>query len=400
LAESRRRLELEECEWLAALADFDRAELWRGDGHACGASWLVAHCRMARSTAFEKLRVAHELTRRPLLADAFAAGDVSYSQVRAIATVTDGGVEYDAYMLDVARSHTADEVQQAAEHWDYLRNQDRPPPDLYDRRRMRRCRGFGGGLGRLIIDDTDENLDRLENLLDAFIDADHRAATRRPVDESAAQTEAVLSEPVPVDESAAQTDAFPMPTRSQRRLDALNDMIEVAAACEFDFIDVERAAIGVTIAYESLISGIGAADLSRGRVITAESVRRLACDAGIHRMITRGRSEVLDAGRKTRAWSPQQRRTISARHRHQCAVHGCHRRIVEIHHIEWWENGGATSIGNGVPLCLGHHHLVHEGGWTIAYDGVTGVVTLTAPRGDRRVRSDATFGGSFALVGR
>ena len=390
LVDGRRQIELVESEWLAALADFDASELWRGDGHVGCASWLVAHCGMARSTAFEKLRVAHELARRPLLRDAFAAGDVSYSQARAIASVTKGGVEFDELMLDRARLHTADELQLAAQHWEYVHNQDKKPRDMYDRRRMRRCRGFGGGMGRLIIDDLDENLDRLENSADAFVDADHRAARPRPV-ESAAQTD--------TDESAAQTDETPPPTRSQRRLDALHDMIEVAVAANVDSIDVERASIGVTVSYESLMSATGSGELSSGRVVTGEAARRLACDAGVHRMIVRGRSEVLDAGRKTRTWSVQQRRTITARHGHRCAVYGCHRRVVQIHHLVWWENGGITAIECGIPLCFDHHHLVHEGRWHIDYDPATGVVTLTAPDGDRQLTSYATFDASLPLAG-
>jgi hypothetical protein len=37
-----------------------------------------------------------------------------------------------------------------------------------------------------------------------------------------------------------------------------------------------------------------------------------------------------------------------------------------IHHIVPWEHGGRTDIDNLAPLCesAGHHHLVHEGGWS------------------------------------
>lgn len=374
LVDARRRIELAESEWLSLLAEFDSSQLWLDDGHVCCAGWLIANCRMARSTAFEKLRVANELRRRPLIAEAYAAGDLSYSQVRAITTVTDGGVEFDQLMLEAAPNLTSDDLQRAAQHWLYLRNQDEPPPDFDQYRRIRRLKGFGGGLGRVIIDDRDENIDRLFNVVDATIEAEDNAAAG-----------------LPVDESAAQTDPYPKPGSSQRRVDALNDLIEMAAAANCDSIDVERAAVGVTVAYETLITGVGGADLSSGRVVTGEAARRLCCDAGIHRLITRGASEILDVGRKTRVWSTPQRRAIKARHNHQCAVKGCGRRVVQIHHIYWWENGGLTLIENGIPLCLSHHHMVHEGGWHIAYDAKTGVTTLTAPSRDRGYKSVATF---------
>jgi hypothetical protein len=374
LVDGRRRLEVAESEWFTLLAEFDSSMLWANDGAVGCASWLIANCGMARSTAFEKLRVAHELRRRPLLAEAYAAGRISYSQLRAITAVTDGGVEFDELMLEAALTLTADDLQRAVEYWVRIRNQDRPPPDFDKYRRIRRVKGFGGGLGRVIIDDREENIERLFNFIDAFLEAEDEAAAKEPVDESAAQTEFI-----------------PRPGWSQRRVDALNDLIEVAAATNFESIDVERAAIGVTVSYESLITGTGAADLSSGRVITGEAARRLCCDAGLHRIVIRGQSEVLDVGRKTRHWNTAQRRAIRARHNHRCAIKGCNRRVVQIHHIIWWENGGVTSIEVGIPLCGGHHHMVHEGGWDITYDPTTGVTTFISPDRERCYETVSSF---------
>lgn len=63
--------------WLERLAQFDRDQLWALDGHLGCANWLVWRTNMARSTAFEKLRVAHELARRPVIAQAFHCGELS-----------------------------------------------------------------------------------------------------------------------------------------------------------------------------------------------------------------------------------------------------------------------------------------------------------------------------------
>src|SRR5205085_1241895 len=73
-----------ECAWLALLAEFDRREGWRADGQLSGVAWLGWRCGMARRTAQEKLRVAHELERRPAVRDAFAAGELSWCPVRAL----------------------------------------------------------------------------------------------------------------------------------------------------------------------------------------------------------------------------------------------------------------------------------------------------------------------------
>ncbi|MBU3689776.1 MAG: hypothetical protein B7C54_06760 [Acidimicrobiales bacterium mtb01] len=64
-----------------------------------------------------------------------------------------------------------------------------------------------------------------------------------------------------------------------------------------------------------------------------------------------------------------------------CAIPDCdvpyHR--CQIHHIDYWENGGRTDLDNQVPLCSRHHHAVHEGGWTLSLEPSTREVTLTRP---------------------
>ncbi|NNF54452.1 MAG: HNH endonuclease, partial [Acidimicrobiales bacterium] len=40
----------------------------------------------------------------------------------------------------------------------------------------------------------------------------------------------------------------------------------------------------------------------------------------------------------------------------------------QIHHITFWEHGGATDLHELIPLCSRHHHQIHEGNWTIRLD--------------------------------
>jgi HNH endonuclease len=39
---------------------------------------------------------------------------------------------------------------------------------------------------------------------------------------------------------------------------------------------------------------------------------------------------------------------------------------VDLHHIQYWSNGGRTSLDNLVSLCKYHHLLVHDRGYLIA----------------------------------
>ena len=67
-----------------------------------------------------------------------------------------------------------------------------------------------------------------------------------------------------------------------------------------------------------------------------------------------------------------------------CGFPGCTVAVewCEIHHVEPWESGGPTDLANLLPLCLaeGHHHLVHEGGWSLTIDADR-VVTVKRPDG-------------------
>ncbi len=116
-----------EAGWLAALARFDRARQWATGGALSCADWLVGRARLARSTAFEKLRVAHELARRPLVAEAFAAGEITYCAVREITRATGTDPAIDETLVDLARTATVLDVRPAVHQVLLLAEQDREP---------------------------------------------------------------------------------------------------------------------------------------------------------------------------------------------------------------------------------------------------------------------------------
>jgi len=63
LADNRALMDRGEAGWLDRLGEFDRNQLWALDGSLSCCSWLMWATGMARSTAFERLRVARELFR-------------------------------------------------------------------------------------------------------------------------------------------------------------------------------------------------------------------------------------------------------------------------------------------------------------------------------------------------
>jgi hypothetical protein len=105
----------------------------------------------------------------------------------------------------------------------------------------------------------------------------------------------------------------------------------------------------------------GAATLASGTVITGDEARRLAMDANITRIITKGRSEPLDVGRSTRTVPPGLAKAVIARD-HHCKFEGCTAPpwACDVHHRQPWAAGGLTSLINLGLLCWYHHELVHR----------------------------------------
>ena len=113
--------------------------------------------------------------------------------------------------------------------------------------------------------------------------------------------------------------------------------------------------------------------------------------------------EALDVGRSRRLATKAQRDALRAMYR-TCGHPDCDVGFdaCRIHHVRyWWEHHGPTDLDNLLPLCERHHHLVHEGGWslelrrgrcivlrrpdgTVSFDGVTT---------DRRPAAAVSLGG-------
>lgn len=97
-----------------------------------------------------------------------------------------------------------------------------------------------------------------------------------------------------------------------------------------------------------------------GTIIDVDTLRMVACDCSVTRIVFGPDSEVLDVGRKTRVWSAAQRRAVIARDRY-CQGPGCRAkpRHCDIHHEEHWANGGTTSVDKGKLLCRPCHTQEH-----------------------------------------
>ena len=113
-------------------------------------------------------------------------------------------------------------------------------------------------------------------------------------------------------------------------------------------------------------------DEAGGIHVSAETARRMACDAATVTMRHGSGGEILDVGRRTRTISPALRRALAARDR-QCRFPGCGNLRCDAHHLGHWADGGRTALDNLVLLCRRHHRAVHEEGFRVTLDADGGV---------------------------
>ena len=94
------------CRFLELVGEFDRREGWAQWGCASAAEWLSWRCGLCPRTAREHVRVAGRLRELALLRGAFARGELSFSQVRAICPARPGAPRWRIRALLEARWHS------------------------------------------------------------------------------------------------------------------------------------------------------------------------------------------------------------------------------------------------------------------------------------------------------
>ncbi len=137
--------------------------------------------------------------------------------------------------------------------------------------------------------------------------------------------------------------------------------------------------------YRTLVEGLheqSVCETEDGTTIPVSTVRRLCCDAEIIPVVLGTDRVPLDMGRSIRTANRTQRRALRTMYR-TCAHPDCTVAFSSCtaHHVKWWwRHTGPTDIENLLPLCEKHHHLVHEGGWTLTMTPDR-VATWTRPDG-------------------
>ena len=345
-------------ELLVLLVEFDAREGWNTGSLSC-AHWLHWRTSIDLGAAREKVRVARALPALPLVSAEMLRGRLSYAKVRALTRVATPDNEH--ALVDLALSGTAAHVERFVRAW-------RRVDGVSDSARAE-SQHLARSLATWVDDDgmvvvrgrlTPEVGAVVQRALEAAADRLFRDGTKAPTARSLAEET----------------------TPAQRRADALGLLAETALSAGLDAGTAgDRYQVVVHVSAETPnldarggrengaagARGDSAIEVDHGALhVSAETSRRIACDASVVRMTHDGDGALLDVGRKTRSIPPAIRRALAARD-WQCRFPGCSSRRCDAHHLEHWADGGPTSLDKLVLLCRRHHRAVHEGGFRVSH---------------------------------
>jgi hypothetical protein len=303
-------------------------------GYPSPTAYLKHRGRMSAGHAQQVMARANAAEKAPAAFAAWADGRLSTDQTRhlfaAADTVPNSYPEAEERLVEIVEGLSVKDTARAVEYW----RQSVDGPGELDTESQFARRGLSlsktaGGMRRVDGWLTPHTGQALQTVLDALMPPPGPDDTRSP---------------------------------RQRRHDALEDLCR-------DWLDHgDTPTVGgekpnlMVLADLPALQGIagGCHETLDGDILTIETLRMLACDCSVTRIIFGPDSEVVDVGRKTRVWSPAQRRAIIARDRH-CQADGCDRdpRWCDIHHTDHWADHGTTSFNKGVLLCRWHHTKEH-----------------------------------------
>lgn len=347
IAELSAHLEAATARLLDLIREFDARSGWNAGFRSC-AAWLSWRVGLDLGAARERVRVARALATLPRLAHALAHGELSYAKLRALTRVATP--ETEERLLAVGRAGTAAHVERIVRGWRQVDRQQeaREAARQHATRALHVYQEEDGTIvirGRL----APEAGAVLMQALNAAREALYQRSRLQPA----------VSDSVDV---SAET-----PTMAQQQADALVLVAETALHHGIDpGAPGERYQVVVHVDAPVLVDPDqpGQSLLEDGARVSAETSRRLACDASRVVMQHAHDGRVVEVAARTRTIPPAIRRALYHRDA-GCRFPGCGVRFGQGHHIRHWANGGLTTLSNLALLCRRHHRAVHEEGYQL-----------------------------------
>lgn len=319
------------------VGELDRREGWRSEGATSGAAWAAQRLGVSEGTGRQMSEVGRRLWDLPYLSQELRDGALTFDKVRVVAGMATP--ETDASLSQQAKKLSVRQLSDMARAANRKSNKD--AANEYEHRYLH----FN---------------DARSTIVAQLPDADY-----------------TLAKAALVDYAKNVIKAAPNVTFEQRLCDAF------VALCQSGAAGGGRSRPYFVVAHTDLSllrGGVGTAELEGLGNISAETIRRIACDAAIALAIDDDLGHTMYEGRAERLATDTQRREAARRDRH-CRFPGCSNAMfTNVHHIIPWDPNGLTDLPNLVTLCVHHHHRVHEGGWHMS-GNANEVLTFTGPSG-------------------
>ena len=346
LIETRALKDRVEAVFAEGLRRFDQSGEYAADGAIDLVAWLRAKCKLSGGAAAERVGIARQLQHLPQTSKAFATGQLAYQHVAVLARTAEhvgaGAVrKAEGSLLALADKMDPGQFTGVAKNFEHRIDAQAALAEA-NRAHQRRY---------LTISEPLDGIVRIDGLLDAEAGAIVRNAVNAGLP------------------PAKNDDRTP----GQRRADRLVELCQPRAVGSADGAG-PRPHLIIRASVDTLLGAPGApgGELEGGTIIPVETLRRIACDAAISRIIGKGEldAEITRASRSTPAAT---RRALAARDRGCVAEHcNCPPQWTDSHHVKHWIDQGPTTMSNLILLCRPHHRKVHEEGW--------GLQRLTAGR--------------------
>ena len=396
------------CRFLVLLGDFDARRGWASwDMNSC-AQWLSWKCQMTAGTAREHVRVARALRDLPVIRAEFGSGRLSYAKARALTRIATPGTE--AGLVEIAGPMTGNQLERFARAHRHVGHADDSTARIQQRLTWRlEDDGSLAGSFRLpplpgavllkalraAAGDVEHSHDpepsgqrtdvSAETLAPgapaAELPPDGGPAAELPPDGGpAAETSPsgppvvaasstladallVIAEAFLADKAAAADDPEVYQVVVHVGTDALADGPAVQAE---DAAGVSAEALPTVPAAPDDPANPARCHVEDGPAISVSTAQMIACSSSLSWMLHDSAGKLLDLGRRRRRPNAALRRAARERDKCRCRFPGCESRRVDLHHIQYWSNGGRTKLDNLISLCKYHHMLVHERGYLIA----------------------------------
>jgi hypothetical protein len=345
---------------LAYIGEFDRRKGWTGIGVLSCAHWLSWRVGMSLKTATDRVRVARVLLTLPLTSAAFAAGELSFTQVRAITRMA--SPEDEAEYISIARHATGGQLERLA-------------------RGIHRARKLGEkaaakAKGQQPPPSPPQFTVTYED------DGDLRITIRVSAEDGAvvlAALEAARSDQ-DSEQTPASAEAAPGATAGEGFQRLCRIYLQQRAHLHPDRARRDRARLTVQVDPLS-----GWARLPDGELLTpgVAGATGLTFPRGtVLRGMKRSDLTRFDAGRRSRKAGQALRELLGVLDGERCRFPSCsRRRRLHAHHIIFWGDKGRTDLANLVLLCTRHHTLVHEEGFRLVLHPTSRRLTVTTRQG-------------------